>query len=664
MRIWTIWITAAWAVLYLFSGLTGLSAAYGANLPSVRIMTFAANDPWNAIETHLVPDEHGLYQQKSMGPLAHFDNRPCEDLLNKYQSRSLKTMLERQYITRELYDQLMDNHNRAHDMRQYVLVTLYRDMPEEEAKKAGIESGRFLNMSSENNGKEAIAHVHFGSTFAVRGYDLERSGVEGGRVKPMRLPFEVGQLPSGLDHELNRENLPAAIEFGRAFIEKDGERGYFSLLMHVLVNILAADAQALGLDLNEIPTFGHALDSSHVRLFSQAFDGRPLTAQMQMELEKSPAQALRDFAAQPLPSREQWAQFSDAVVVGALQHLLKRYPQGALSAQYAHLKSKWPHLSAEEAFKFLRELHMLVRQDWDWMWHDPHRPGQRQPLRVHDWGTGLFEIRLLRLLKKYGLTQNVRSISEAMQQLGIESLSTDPDLGLEGWMERTVAIGLPDNFNSEMADTKELPTLTLSNLDPHVPFREQEAYLTQIILAFTWKIEQEIDSLSNEERLILIRNMQQTRRRLGKEPLASIADVNLEKYLETYDFNLASEDTSLATSLKILGADIRKGIKFLKPVHGGPIDTKIDVNLDQLGVTLEEALRNPQVIQERLQAFAQESVMKMMTSVLQPTKVYRMGWPEILEMRQENPQLGPAQSQMLTPSHHRKALERLYAPLF
>jgi hypothetical protein len=122
--------------------------------------------------------------------------------------------------------------------------------------------------------------------------------------------------------------------------------------------------------------------------------------------------------------------------------------------------------------------------------------------------------------------------------------------------------------------------------------------------------------------------------------------------LETYDLNFASSDPALQADLKILGADLRQGIRLDNPFKGGHVDLKIDPT--KLGLDLSELMKNPQ----KMQAALQEAVMKSLTAVFKPCTVYRFGWSEISEMRTEYPQF--AAGGVLAPSFHRQRMQRMY----
>lgn len=626
-------------------GIAGLMffsfSVFAETRPTVRILTFLENDPWHAVQTVLAPEGEHFYRTEEIGALARLANKKCEDLLSKYQKRPLEVMLDNKYITRELFEELSNPAHRAQDMRQYVLVTLFEDMTQKEALGRGFTPEQFLD---EPKGPGTV-RVHLGSMYAVRGYDLERFGVDSFEIKKLHLPFENEGVPAPLTRKLDRQTLRMTVEIGRALVEKGADRKTFALLMRVLTGSLAADAAILNVPPEAVAVFGRADDATHGRLYSATLGGKPMTPEMQMQLERDPARALAEFASQPPPSRDYWSTYHEGVILGSLAQLIAKFPEEGLSSAAARLKAKYPSAAGAQALRLVRDLQFFNRQDFDFTWYDPHRPGQRAPLRLQDWGTGLLEVRVMRLFKEHGFDSRPSGIESLLKELKLDSLKGDPDFGQSGWLERSTYAGLPHGWTPQSGE--RLPSFTIENLDPTV--KDKRSYLAQIILAMAAKIEADIASLSEFEHRLVLENMSEVR---AKKGLAPVPRVSLRTFLETYDFNVGTSDEGLQTELKILGADLRQGIRIDNPFKGGHIDVQIDPT--KLGIDLVEFAKNPEKFQPQIQAF----LMNSLTSLFKPCKVYRFGWSEIVEMRTDYPQF--AAGGTLAPSFHRQKIQRMY----
>ena len=352
-------------------------------------------------------------------------------------------MLAKRYITPALYKELTNIKRRGHKMRQYILATSYQDMTLGQVATQHIDRSRILE-GIEDPRHQNTVRVHMGSLFLVRGYDIERRGTEGFKLKPLDLPWQLMTLPATLQSPLDRTRLVAAVEFGRALVEEGAPPGELKLLMQALATPLAADAKTLNLDPAQFAIFGHALDPEHVRSFAISFGARPLTPLMQTALESDPGDFLRHYLETPRPAHEDWARFTDAVLVGSLMELNKRFPPTKISSFAANVQRAVPYLALEACLAIVREVSAAFRSDYDYLWPDPERPGQRYPVHVRDFGTRLVINRIVRVVTKHGVHFNDRDINAVLQVIFHTRLNLDPDFGQSEWTSKSLQIPVPE----------------------------------------------------------------------------------------------------------------------------------------------------------------------------------------------------------------------------
>jgi hypothetical protein len=621
--------------------------SFGAERPSIRVLTFTGDNAWQGIQTIYRPTPDGFYKTEKIESTFRLSNDGCDDLLGQHQKRALEVMLKNRYITENIYNALRAQ--RVHDMRKYILATLFIDLPEAETLRRGIPQERQMEHFQAESG-EFMVRIHEGSLFVVRGYDIQRSGVDSFSIKPLNLPWEIGQIPTTLKSTLDRTHLPAAVEFGRALVEDGSPRDYFPLLMKTIVSALAADLRILGLDPANVPAMAHAYDPEHARLFSHMFSARPMTPEMQQELEANPAAFLASVKKLPLPKKDEWSRYDDTVVIGSVQSLIDQYPIDSISAFSHELKQILPsYVTAEQRQTVILELASAHREDYDFTWHDEHRPGQRKPIQVRDYGTGLFLLKILHAAQKASIAVTDQMMSQIIGLITKNSLHVDPDFSQGEWIEKEIFVPLPPY---QTAQGEPIPGITVSNLDPNVPSSEVENYLGKILVSLAETINSDLKNLSAHDQQFLLEEMNKTRARRG---LASISFVNLSAFLETYDFVFATSDERLATRIKMLGGTITKGITIANRFSSGKIDLKIDPT--KIGIAPEEFFKNPQKYQGRIQRYLQELLNKNPLSIFQPTTVYRF---QIEEVEEHAAALGPAAAHSLAPSYHRQKLLRYF----
>jgi hypothetical protein len=664
------------AVLFvLFASTT----TFGAGRPSIRVMTFNGNNPWEAMQTFHKPTADGFYKTTKSEAAFHMSDQECNDFLGQHQGRALETMLSNKYITRELYEELQKA--RVHDMRQYILVTLFAEMPLAEADRLGIsEEQRMEGFTGERSNVEMV-RIHQGSLFAVRGYDIKRAGFDGFGTKELPLPWENGTIPASLKSVMDRTNLPAAIEFGRALVEKGGPREYFQLMMKVAVSAIAADLRTLGIDPTTVPAMAHAYDPEHARLFSAMFAGRPMTPEMQLQMQADPKTFLAGIKSIPLPKKDGWGQFDDAVIVNSMANMIEQYPVDSISEFSNELKKILPStVTAEQRQTLIQEIVAASREDYDFAWHDPHCPGQRAPIFIHDFGTGFFILKMQHAIQKVSPHVTKAMIDQIVASVIDGRLSIDPDFGQTDWLDKNIYVAVPP-YQTTMDEQQ--PTLVVSNLDPTVPPKEMPAYLGRILVSVAENIESRVGSLSADDRRFLLGEMNKVRLRSGRRAISSF---NLAAILDTYILAFATADATVATNLKVIGGASTKGQKISFNHEGKKIDsppntnTNINIKIDlkrDLGIDPEDQKRNPWKYKARIDAFFAARVAEIkaqmerdmlhtmnkelnldqLLNMFQEATVYRFKYDAV--ERQRN-QLGPAAAHSLGPSYNRQKLLRFY----
>lgn len=627
----------------------------------VRVLTFNGNDPWRAMQTLYVPAGGGRFRTQSLGGAFRFDIHPCGDHLSRFQKRPLDVMLKNRYITRAFYDLLIDPAMRVHDMRQYVLVILSENLTADEAHGREIDKSRLLDPGGGGDGMEV--GLHLGSLFAVRGYDVAPSGADGFSLKPLALPWEVGQMPGSLDRPLVRDHLTGAIEIGRALVDGGG-RNSLKLMMQVLVNVLAADARVVGLDPAAVPVMAHGMDANHLRLFAHTFRAQLMTPEIQTRLEEDPSATLADLAARPPPGPNDIRDIADGMVLSSLGHLIRQFPVGAISDFAAQMRALYPVLSDEQSVSLIQELPSLLREKFDFMFHDEHRPGHRFPIIVRDLGTGMLGVKMMRALKRRGVADSLLAVDKLMPVLLRRSLEIEPDLAQDESIDKGIIVPIPP-YPTTSDDMP--PALVISNLDPTVPSSESPAYLGRILLSVVDMIEDRLRQLDSSEREFMLKEMNRIRVRRGLEPLPSVAAIGRTAFLETYDLVFGTQDSGMAAHLKILGATLVQGFIFAGPGGSGPTHIRFsaeDLGLKGPAVDDGESLKRAfaQVLASgQFARFARATFCDLLANCVLPTTVYRFGLEEVVEQEAEHPAdavMGPRR--ILTSSDHVVKGRRLY----
>lgn len=614
-----------------------------------RLFTFTGDNSHEATETLYLPSEDGLYETKTLGAFTQITNHDCEDLVSQHQIRALDTMLKNKYITKKIYDVLTDPSRRPVKLSQYILATSFVELTEEEARKRNIPPERWLDHSKD--GKSV--RIHMGSLFFIRGYEITRTANNvGATIAKLPLPFELGELPTSLEKPVDRRNLTAAIEIGRAFIEEGAPRDEFPKLMHILGNALAADAETLDLDPETFAIFGHSYDAQHARLFAMLFPARPLTPEKQTQLEQDPRTFFSTYLNAPMPTKEEWKKLEDAVSVGSLKALNDKFPPGQFS-KFAHKTSASLPLFMTPArrLKLMREVLASMRHDYDFKWPDEHRPGQRKPIQVRDFGTALWLLDVGEAIDRAGLIFNETTLKLMLDTVEQNRLVLDPDMGQGGWFERSIFI--PATKAKTLTGGNQ-GAIVVSNLDPAVPSKEVPTYLAEILLAITSKIEMHLKNLSSAHRTFVAKTMNSDRAAKGL-PQISESEVNLDNYLKTYDLLFASDHPLIKRELPIMGGSPQTVLKLHNKWTGGKENIHLDAK--KMGLALDELLKDPTLlVKGTLKAFGQ-----IINDTLSVTTAYRFSLEEVLEQRGEHPHAVQMGAQhLLQDSYHPQRIRRLF----
>lgn len=626
-------------------------------LPTVRVITFHSKSGFEAAQAVYRPVEGGLYQIETLGALFKQPKDLCETFLNDHQRRALDVMLKNRYITREFYNEVMDSESRVHGLDQYVLVTSYVEMEVSEAKRLKIPPERFLDEIPENGGFSMV-RVHMGSIFAVLGYRMARSGVDSFRIEPLSVPWEVGKLPASLSRSLDSTHLIAKAEFGRALVEEGAHRDEFERLSYFLVSALSADAKALKIDPAEYAVFAHGLDSQHLSLFSRQFPARVLTPEIQEDLERNPRELLARYLTIPKMTMSELQKVNDGVVFGSLAEMKRRFPPGSRSHSAHRVQKIFENeISLEDGLDLLREAAASMREDFDFEFHDEHRPGHRQPIVVRYFGISLSLVKLFRAVRakiSYFSIQEVRKILFLLKELkGVE-----PEFGTSSYFEQNL---FSSNLSPSFSPNDPLPVILVSNFDPAIAAENAQEYLGQILFGVVSKIKKELEHLSWEETLLIYFEMLETRirRGLGK---VEMDQINLRTFLESNDLIFGTSDDRLKTEIMMLGGSPAEGIQFS---GGKSVSVKVEDLLKEAMLSLDEISRDPKGAEQKLNQAMEKKLIELVMLGVQATTVYRFqedDWQETERELKENAPGGLVYDK-LSPSFHSQKVLRVYNSL-
>lgn len=636
-----------WTVLLLLIFVPMANASEAAERPSYRVLTFQGENAYEASQTVYQPTSDGFYHTEVLESFTHVTNKECDDIISNHQKRALETMLENRYITSAVFKELTDPERRAHKLSQYILATSFIELTPHEVEARGVAKERILDRNLEN-GK---VRVHLGSLFFVRGYELHRNAQNtGGKVLPLSLPLQIGTVPASLAKPLDRTHLTAAVEIGRAFLEDGAPKDEFSRLMQILGAALAGDAQVLNLDPSEFALFGHSYDSQHIRLFSMLFPARPLTPEMQARLEANPREFFAHYLEAPSPSKEEWKKFDDAVSIGSLQALLDKFPAAKYSEFANKTSSSLPtFLSPAKRLRLMRETMASHRHDYDFKWPDEHRPGQRKPIQMRDYGTPLWLLDIGDSIERAGMVNSEANLNLMLETVIQNHLKLEPDLGSADWFERSVYVPIT---KAKTIGGEGLGAIVISNLDPAVPSKEMAGYLGEVLLAVTAKIELRLMNLTSPQRAFVLKEMNQVRSSKG---LAPTSEVSLQSYLQTYDLVFASEDPAIRRELPILGGSPQTVLKIHRNAKGGKV--KVDLDISKLGLDFAALMRDPSQLMEAGMRVFKEQLQGAISTITG----YRFDMNEVLEQREEHPRTAQMGAHhLLQESYHPQRIQRLY----
>ena len=538
-------LTRGLSLILLFAAWS-FAAEAGEYPIQVQTVSFGGTSYLQATETTLTPNASGRFTSLK-GAQATVRAGACKDALSDFQKRPLQVMRDRGYITQTMFESLSRDLPKTLDPRQFLLVTLFSDIPHSEALAlfgGSTPESRRLMEWQDKQGKRWV-RIGRGAIFAVRGQILHVGAQGKEELRSAPVPWELGnQLPSGLTRKIDRAKVPALIEIGRAFSEQGVLPGDIRLAVRTLALTVEKEFNILGIPPSQVLMSGHFLDSQHTRLFSSKFPLRPLSPELERELEENLIPALARIEEIPLPSMDEWKNYNDAVVVGSLQALMSGFKVEDLSeVAYQVGRLSQGKVTGASALHMVIDFFSWTREDFDYQ-----PPGYRRsphPIMLRDRGTVMPSDYLIAVLRKYGLifgTPICNAVRDYVQAL---AFNPEPDSFMESWSD-------PCHFirGTNMQCLRNDSVLEVANLDTEAALAMPIRYLASVLLSITDLMRTRIEAISPEIRPLMVKWTNEKRATKGLPPIQRI---DLTVYLESFGISLASVDPQVQTQLRNMG---------------------------------------------------------------------------------------------------------------
>jgi hypothetical protein len=445
---------------------------------------------------------------------------------------------------------------------QFILLTLYSKMTAGEAEKefgGVIPPERILSRvdgtgnpllalaklaSGVKESSTDIVKIARGFMFAVRGYQLIE-GAQGSDLLPLDLPYEFamkqGKFDIDLKRPLDRRNIKAVVEFGRAHAEGTPLRGNLVTATKVMTQILNNEADVLGIPQDQFAIVAHSRDAGHLRFFLLNFPGRPLNPQRQLAFEDNPKSYLESYLNRPLPETpEEWKAYDkDTIILGSLEAFSRRFcPEQNSNLVYKMRQvSQWD-ISAQQIRTWTREVSTIMRENFDYAGQN------RGPILVTDWGSPLMEIKAAKALAKIGKRfhtddfKAMDAVAQAVQKFMV------PDMGKSDWVEKSMFIP------STAADMKKTAphVAILSNLDPALAKADPVHYIAGVLMAYVDHIRLELLALNEDERARVYQLVSEERVILKLPPITPF-ELDELTYFEAFPFFVGSTDDGILNQM-------------------------------------------------------------------------------------------------------------------
>ncbi len=545
-----------------------------------RVMIFDSENSYEGVQSYLIPTANGRYKTEKHEPLLTAGS--CGDLLSQFQARPLGVMEDNQYITPALKKILLDL--KAQNIKAPQIILLIQESAVTEAEARQLIPNEFelekRTTLSPTTGRKR--HLLRGALWAVRGFAFDLNDPRL-RFHPLPVPSESAKLAQGLARGLNREQVPFVYEIGRLLSEEKPFGGNFKLLSSIMTNVVANEADALGLDPQKVVITAHALDGPQGRLFAAHFPYRVMDALAVGRIEADPKAALASYLETPAPTSEEWTSLKDVVLYASLEQFINRFP-AAKASEFAVLTEAATGglIPAERGQFFWRDFKTLFRQDY--VFDNPQMGRSPKPLIVARAGDGMFIQNLMALTKAYGLPEvNMRDKVAAAPVQNILNLWNGmhinylPDAMLELWEGSHVIL-----HPAFKGDLPGIPTRNIShfvtNLDPQMVRKFPRIYLAMVILSLRDSIDFEMTQLAPGRFTVLRDKVNEDRARL-RLPLVSTVDADI--FFETYGLGFGATDPLIMQELSLLG-----GVKFTGAImsftgfKSGPRALEGDINIE------------------------------------------------------------------------------------
>jgi hypothetical protein len=513
----------------------------------VQVLTFPGNHLWEGTESLVEPiDNEGHYRTRQAGSTISLGD--CSNLLESFQRRPLTAMFEKGYITKDVFESLQKLGERSKP-RQFTLITLFTAMTRDEALKTfqgKIPEERIIRVNglSEPGQPEKIA-ISRGTLYAIEGQIID---ISASRLHPLEI-YDVAwemDLPKNLTRKMNRKNIRALVEIGRANSEKGDLGGDHLLAAKLLTAVLYNKYRILGIPPEEVIITAHALDSARGKLFLKGFPFRLLTPEIQIALESDPVAVLSNYMKTPLPqTHAEWRDLEDIVVYGSLAEFLKSFPLDQVSqAAYAIPKLPNVYLNSAKALDLKATVKEIYREDFTYVYIDG--TVARGPLMMRDRGSPLLENKARVIYEQNGIPFGSKQFYE-VQNYTSHMGGLEPDLFLEGWID-------PSYYVSAMiTQTQTFPcVLDVSNLDSHLAIAHPYEYVASVVLSVEAHIQRQLDNLVMRAPILVLDSLNNSRKLIHQ---ASVTELTSANYIEAFPIFVSSSDTLVQQQLKAIGGN-------------------------------------------------------------------------------------------------------------